>query len=126
MNKHLILFSALLLSCVSSEPNYHYKSVQIDEIMENMDEPTWLLNRMQKSKHPQKSDWLDQLHILQKESHDLIALNHPDKFFQDEAQRVADAIDKFVANLPKMSLQERLDKWTVVKRSCDKCHEVYD
>lgn len=126
MKKNILLLSTLLFSCSSPEPNYHYKSVQIDEIMENMDEPTWLLNRMQKAKHPGKSDWLDQLHILQKESHDLIALNHPDKLFQDEAKRVAEAIDQFVANLPKMTLEERLDKWTVVKRSCDKCHEVYD
>ena len=126
MKKNILLLSTLLFSCTSSEPNYHYKSVQIDEIMENMDEPTWLLNRMQKAKHPQKSDWLDQLHILQKESHDLIALNHPDTLFQDEAKRVAEAIDQFVVNLPKMTLEERLDKWTVVKRSCDKCHEVYD
>ncbi|MDD7984160.1 hypothetical protein PQO01_04230 [Lentisphaera marina] len=126
MKIRLLISSAIFLSCTSSEPNYDYKSVEIDEIMENMDEPTWLLNRMQKSNHLIQDDWLQQLSILQEESHALIAIQHPDKFFRDEAQRTAQYIDDFIAQLPSLKREEQFKKWSEVKKSCDKCHEVYE
>jgi hypothetical protein len=126
MKIYILFLSLGLISCTSSEPNYDYKSVQIDEIMENMDEPAWLLNRMSKSKHDNKVDWLTQLTILQDESHALIALHHPDKLFQDEAQLVAQNIDQFIEILPSLKSEEQFQKWYEVKKSCNKCHEIYD
>ena len=115
----------LLKSCVKQEPNYEYKALEIDKMMEAMDVPTWLLNRMLKANHMKNEDWLEQLNILKVESDKLVAINHPDNFFQDEAERVADLIGDFIENLPAQK-EERSLAWKKIKHSCEACHEVYE
>ena len=124
--KYLHFLSLLLFySCVQQEPNYEYKAVEIDEIMENMDEPTWLLNRMVRAGHMKNDDWLVQLNILKDESDKLVEIHHPDDFFQDEAERVADLISQFINELPA-DKDQRIAQWKKVKHSCEACHEVYE
>ena len=121
----LLVFFLSVLSCSNQEPTYGYKEVEVDEIMENMDEPNWLLSRMARAGHMKDSDWLAQLNILKEESDKLVSINHPDDFFQDEAKRVADLIGDFISNLPAYK-DERVAQWKKVKHSCEACHEVYE
>ena len=91
-----------------------------------MDQPSWLLNRMVKSKHHEKSDWKEQLEIIQRESHLLVQLNHPDELFQNLASQSSFELDQFIINLSKMDMNEQEKSWVSIKKSCQKCHEVYD
>ena len=121
----LSFFYLLITSCSNQEPTYGYKEVEVDEIMENMDEPNWLLSRMARSGHMKDSDWLAQLNILKEESDKLVLINHPDDFFQSEAERVAALVNDFIENLPA-SKDKRAAQWKKVKHSCEACHEVYE
>ena len=125
MRLYNLLAILVFISCAKQEPTYDYKALEVDLIMETMDEPTWLLNRMLKAEHMKDEDWLEQLNILKVESDKLVAINHPDSFFQDEAERVADLVGDFINNLPA-SKQERAIQWKKVKHSCEACHEVYE
>jgi hypothetical protein len=125
MKLSLMLFCLVIISCVNKEPTYGYKEVEVDEIMENMDEPDWLLSRMARAGHMRDEDWLTQLNILKEESDKLVAIDHPDVFFQDEAERVAEIISDFINNLPAEKNQRAL-AWKKVKHSCEACHEIYE
>ncbi|WDE98305.1 hypothetical protein PQO03_21065 [Lentisphaera profundi] len=126
MKKRFLILTAFIFSCSHNELSFDYKSVEIDEIMESMDQPSWLLNRMVKSKHYTKSDWKEQLEIIQRESHVLVKLNHPDELFQKLAIQSSFELDQFIINLSKMDMNEQEKSWIAIKNSCQKCHEVYD
>ena len=125
MRKYAFLL-CLCLSWAEPEPNYDYKVNEIDLIMELMDEPSWALGRMIKNKHTVKKDWKAQVAIIAEESDKLVALNHPDKLFADEAKKVAKEVHDFLKNIDSYDEQKLYSTWKEIKKSCQTCHDVYE
>ena len=118
------LYCLLLFSC-SSQLTHDYKSVRVDEIMENMEEPEWAIDRMFKNdmhKHPDLPKMIDRL-IL--ETDYLAEIKHPVKTFNDFTNELHLSLVDF-KNSTQQSQSVLTQKWKQVKNTCRNCHDIYE
>jgi hypothetical protein len=120
----ITLFFFLLTSC-SSQFTHDYESVRVDEIMENMEEPEWAIDRMFKNdmhQHPDLAKMIDRLSL---ETDNLITINHPDKAFNNFTNDLKLSLIEFKKSTHQ-SKGQLSQQWQQVKNSCRNCHEIYE
>lgn len=118
----LLLFS----SCVShKEPTLDYESVFVDEVMENMEEPEWAIDRMLKNDLHAHQDLPVMIDKILVETDRLFEINHPDHTFNDINETLKQALIN-MKNQISESPETINSNWKLVKRACRDCHHIYE
>ena len=124
MYKYLIISLFLLFSC-SSQFTHGHESVLVDEIMENMEEPEWAIDRMLKNdmdKHPDMPKMIDRLSL---QTQRLSKIKHPDKAFNEFTQELQTSLARLKTSLQQAN-PDFPQQWQQVKNACNNCHDIYE